>query len=140
MVLSPHRQFNSHCQLAYRITHRATELIQSPPTHPPVKRFTNIGAAQPELNKVNFIDHRVLAGHESGTSRCERGCTLIIASRMLTELKTAFAGVMLETSFARFMASMAAFSVEMVLPRPFGRWGPASMVKTGGDCEKATRL
>ena len=28
---------------------------------------------------------------------------------MLTEPKTAFAGVMLEISFARFMASMAAF-------------------------------
>ena len=55
--------------------------------------------------------------------------------RTLTEPKTALAGVMLETSFARFMASMAAFSEEMALPCPC-RWDPVSMVEAGGDCKK----
>jgi len=40
--------------------------------------------------------------------------TLIIVKRMLTEPKTALAGVMLATSFARFKASMAAFNDERV--------------------------
>lgn len=46
--------------------------------------------------------------------------TLIIVSIMLTEPKTAFAGVMLETSFARFKVSMATFSEESTLSRRFG--------------------
>ena len=42
--------------------------------------------------------------------------TLNIVSRALTEAKTALAGVILETSFARFMASMATFSEERAHP------------------------
>jgi len=41
--------------------------------------------------------------------------------RILTEPKTALAGVILETSFARFMVSMATFNEESVPSRPFGR-------------------
>ena len=41
---------------------------------------------------------------------------------MLTEPKTAFAGVTLEISFARFRASMATFMVVRVLSRPLDRW------------------
>ena len=41
---------------------------------------------------------------------------------------TALAGVALETSLARFMASMAAFSKERVFSWRFGRWGFGSMV------------
>ena len=41
--------------------------------------------------------------------------------RMLTEPKTALAGVMLESSFARFRASIAIFSEERTASRPFGR-------------------
>ena len=40
---------------------------------------------------------------------------MIIAGRILTEPNTALAGVALEVSFARFMASMAAFSKERAL-------------------------
>ena len=66
--------------------------------------------------------------------------TLIIARRALTVPKTALAGVMLETSFARFIASMATFSEEIVPPRSFGRWDIASMIDApnssgcGGRC------
>ena len=52
----------------------------------------------------------------------------------LTEPKTALAGVALETSFARFMASIAAFNSETAPSRR--RWELASMVETGGSCEK----
>ena len=40
---------------------------------------------------------------------------MIIVGRILTEPNTALAGVALEVSFARFMASMAAFSKEKAL-------------------------
>jgi hypothetical protein len=57
-------------------------------------------------------------------------------ARMIpTEPKTALAGVMLEASFARFMTSMAVFSVERVISWLFDRLGLAPMVKTCGSCE-----
>ena len=60
--------------------------------------------------------------------------------------KTALAGVMLEISFARFMASMAIPNEEMAPSRPFCRWDLASIVKTQrgektslrAGCEKGT--
>jgi len=55
--------------------------------------------------------------------------TLTIVRRILTEPKTALAGVILETSFARFMVSMATFNEEMAPSRPFGCWGLASIVE-----------
>jgi hypothetical protein len=55
----------------------------------------------------------------------------------LTEPKTTLAGVMLETSLARFMTSIAAFNDERATSRR--RWGFASMVETCGCCEKAAR-
>ena len=53
-----------------------------------------------------------------------------MVSRTPTEPKTAFAGVMLETSFARFTASMARFNEERVLSRLFGRLGLVAIVET----------
>ena len=55
---------------------------------------------------------------------------------MLTEPKTALAGVMLETSFARFSVSMATFSEERAPSRPLCRWNLATMAQTQGSCEK----
>jgi hypothetical protein len=52
----------------------------------------------------------------------------------LTEPKMALAGVALETSFARFMASMAAFNSERAPSRR--RWVFSSMVESGGRNEK----
>ena len=139
MVQSTCHLFDSRRQLVYRIAHGSVEFIQFSPTHSPVKRPADIGAAQPELNVVKFVDHGVLIRYKPRASRHGRGRTLIIVSRTLTEPKTALAGVMLETSFAMFMASMAAFSEEMALPRPLGRWDPASMVEADGDRKKATQ-
>jgi len=53
--------------------------------------------------------------------------------------KAALAGVMLEASFARLRKSMATFSEERALPRPFGRWDLAAMVGMQGGCEKAVQ-
>jgi len=47
------------------------------------------------------------------------------------EPKTASAGVALEISFARFMASMAILNAERVLPPPFGCWDLVSMTRSG---------
>jgi len=57
--------------------------------------------------------------------------------RILTDPKTALAGVMLEISFARFMASIAMFNEERVPSRPFGRWDLAAIVKIQRGGEKA---
>ena len=69
-----------------------------------------------------------------------KGELALIAERItLTEPKTALAGVILESSFARFKASINAFSAEIVLSRPLGRWDLASMVGTRGGCEARFR-
>jgi hypothetical protein len=52
----------------------------------------------------------------------------------LTEPKMALAGVALEASLARFMASMAVFNNERLPSRR--RWEFAFMVESGGSCEK----
>ena len=54
----------------------------------------------------------------------------------LTEAKAALAGVIAITSFAIFIASIAAFNEERVTSRLFGRWGFGSMVETRGSCEQ----
>ena len=62
---------------------------------------------------------------------------MIIVRRTLTEPNTAFAGVALEISFARFMASTAAFSKERASSRRFSRLElSASMVEGRGSWEK----
>jgi len=58
---------------------------------------------------------------------------------MLTEPKTALAGVMLDSSFARFSPSMATFSEEKTLSCPFGRLDLSAMVEMQGSNKKAVR-
>jgi len=72
-------------------------------------------------------------------SRKRREHTRIIVRRTLTVPKTALAGVMLETSFARFKASMAIFSEERTPSRPFGRWEPGAMAGMQGRGEEGVR-
>ena len=52
----------------------------------------------------------------------------------------AFAGVTLESSFARFKASMAAFNAVTAPFCPLGRWDSAFMVGTRGSCERTVRV
>ena len=62
---------------------------------------------------------------------------MIIVKRTLTEPKTAFAGVALETSFARFKASIATFSKEMAFSWRFCRLEIfGSMVEGRGSREE----
>ena len=58
--------------------------------------------------------------------------------RTLTVPKAAFAGVILEISFARLRASMAAFKIERAPSRLFGRWGFIAIVGTCGGWEQTT--
>ena len=50
----------------------------------------------------------------------------------------AFAGGTLETSFARFVPSMATFSEWRALSRPFGCWEPTSMVRARARGKRMT--
>ena len=64
---------------------------------------------------------------------------MIVVRITLTEPKTAPAGVILESSLARFKASIAVFNVEIAPSRPLGRWDLSSMVETRGNCERTVR-
>ena len=62
---------------------------------------------------------------------------MIVPRIKLTEPKTALAGVALEISFARFMASMATFSMRRTSSWCFCRLELfAPMVEGRGSCEK----
>jgi len=54
----------------------------------------------------------------------------------LTVPNAALAGVMLNTSFAIFMASIAAFNKDSVVSGRFGRCDVVAMVETRGTCGK----
>jgi hypothetical protein len=53
--------------------------------------------------------------------RTRRKLTLTIVRITLTEQKAALAGAMVSASFAKFVASLAAFSDEIASSRRFGR-------------------
>ena len=118
-----HCLFDSRPQLIYRIAHGLVEIVQPFSIHSSVKGSTDISTGQPELDVILFVDHRVLTDRESGTSQRSRegGHTRIMVRSMLTEPKTAVAGVILEISFARFSPSMATLREERIPSRPFGR-------------------
>jgi hypothetical protein len=126
------RWCNSPRQLLDRFTHAVVEVVQPLPVQSPVQGGTDVNASQPKFDVICIVDHRVLGAFQSVFDQQEAGreLTLIIARITPTEPKTALAGVILESSFARFKASMAAFNDEIVLSRPLGRWDSASMVET----------
>ena len=132
--------FNPRCQLVYRLTHGPTEVVEFLPIRSSIKGSTDIGAVQPKIDEILLIDHRILVGGERGSQirrrRIGRKHTLIMVSTTLTEPKTAFAGVTLDISFARFIASMDTFNVETRPPRPLGRREVVAIVKSGGKCGK----
>ena len=63
--------------------------------------------------------------------------TRIMVRRTLTEAKAAWAGVTLDSSFARSRPLMATSSKERIPSRPFGSWDLPAIVEMQGDCEKA---
>ena len=54
------RWIDSRRQLPNRLEHRLTEPIHSSSAHPSVEGFAYIGASQPEVDVVGFVNHRVL--------------------------------------------------------------------------------
>ena len=64
---------------------------------------------------------------------------MIIERITLTEPKTALAGVILESSFARFKTSMDPFNAEIAPSRPFGRRDSISMAETRDGCERTVQ-
>jgi hypothetical protein len=130
---------NSRCQLIHFIIHGLAELAHFLSVRPLVKRSADVSAKYPEFDTIWFINHRVLAMRESGANLLQksRRRTLIVARRMLTELKTVLMGVILEVSSASVKASMATFNAEVAPSRSIGCWGFASVVGTGGRWEKA---
>jgi len=132
------RWYNSRRQLSYGITHSLVEVVHRLSVHSPVEGSTDIGTRQSEINVVLFIDYRVLVLCEPGPLPPQkRELTRIMVRRMATEPKTALAGVILESSLARFRPSMAMFSEERPPSRPFGCWDVSVMIGTQGGWEKA---
>jgi len=64
-----HHRFDPRRQLIYRFTHGLTEVLQFLSIHSPVKRSTDIGAAQPEFNILMFVHHRILDTREPEARR-----------------------------------------------------------------------
>ena len=105
-----------------RFAHRVVEIVQLLPVQTSVEGGADVRAGQPKFDVINLVDHLVLGASQSAIyQRKTRRLTLIIARTTLTEPKTALAGVMLESSFARFKVSMVAFKAEIALSRPLGR-------------------
>ena len=132
---------NSHRQLFDRLAHRVAEFIQALFFQSSTEGEADVGAHLPKFDVIRLIDHRVLEPFQcvAYQQRTRRGHTLIMARRILTEPKTALAGVILETSFARFKASINTFSAEMAPSCSLGCWVLGSMVKTGGIWERIVR-
>jgi len=122
--------FNSRRQLIDPLEHRTTKFAQPLPPQSPVEGGTDGIAGQPKFDVVHFIDHRVL--HTFCQSaiyphKVEGKFTLIIVRITPTVLKTALAGVMLETFSAMFKPSMTTFNDERASSRRFDRRDLASM-------------
>ena len=127
-----HCRHNSHRQLLDCLAHGVVEVVQPLPIQPSVQGVTDFSAGQPKFDVIYLVNHRVLGAFQPTFDQQQgrRELTLIIVRITLTEPKTARAGVIFESSFARFKASMAPFSTEIVLSRSLGRRDSASMVET----------
>ena len=111
----PHRQFLN------RLEDGLTELICLSPVYPPVKGFADASAGQPQFDIVRFGDHRVLYTLANNRpTPTGRKHTLIVVRRTPVDVNAALACVMPVAPSAWFKASMATFSEERTLSRPFG--------------------
>jgi len=53
--------YNSRRQLVYRIAHRLAEIVHLLSIHSPGEGSTDLGAEQPKIDIIPFVDHCVLA-------------------------------------------------------------------------------
>jgi len=133
---------NLRCQLLDPFEHGAVEVVQLLPLQSPVEDFADFSAGQSKFDVIHLVDHRVLVTFQSVICQKQsrgRKPTLIIVRTTLTEPKTGLAGVMLENSFAMFIASMATFKVEITPSCSLGFWDLSAMVGTQGGCEEVRR-
>jgi len=131
-----HCWYNSRRQLLDCLAHGAVEVVQPLPIQSSVQGGTDFSAGQPKFDVIHLVNHRVLGAFQPtfDQQKTRRELTLITVRITLTEPKTAWAGVILESSFARFKASIAPFSTEIVLSRSLGSRDSASMVETRSSC------
>ena len=129
---------NSRRQLFDCLAHRVAELVQILSFQSSAEGETDVGEHLPKFDVIRLIGHFVLELFQPGDyQQRKRGKpTLIIARRMLAEPKTALAGVILETSFARFKASITTFNAETVPSCSLGCWVVCSIAETRSDCER----
>ena len=121
---------DSHCQLRNHLRHRVFEVLQFLPAQPPAEGSSDTSTGQPEFNVVRLVCHHVLGPFQPvvGRRKTRKILTFIVMRMMLTEPKTALAGVMLETSFTRFKTSMAVFNPETTPSHSIGHRDLASMI------------
>ena len=124
---------NSRRQLLDCLAHRVFKVVQPLPVQSPAQGGTDVSTGQSKFDVIHLVNHRVLGAFRSvfGRQKIRRGLTLIVVRITLTEPKAAEAGVILEISFARLKASMAAVNAETVFSRPLGRLD--SMVGMRGE-------
>ena len=117
---SVRRWCSSRCQLLDCLAHEVVEVVQPLPVQSPVEGGTNVNVSQPKFDVIHLVDHRVPCAFQTAIDelKARRRHTLTIVRIKLTKPKTILAGVVLENSFARFKASMAAFNGEIALSRP----------------------
>ena len=109
------------------------ELIFVSPLYPPVKGLEYIVAGFCELDKVCFIERRILNTFNRELSRrIRRVPTLIMVRIMLTVAKAALAGVPSTASFRIFRASMVAFNEERATSERPGCWDFGRIVEVVG--------
>ena len=135
------RRCNSRRQLLDCLARGVAKLVQPLPIQSPVEGGTDSSTGQLKFDITHLVNQRFLGAFqpEIDQQKTRRRPTLIIVRITLTEPKTAFAGVILESSLARFKASMTAFNAEIAPSRPLGRWDPPSMVETRGSRERTAR-
>ena len=85
------------------------------------------GRVPPRTSAYLRVPSRTFAYQRAVLLMKVRRPTLIIARRTPTDPKTALAGVLLETSFARLKTSMNPFNAEIVPSRSLGCWDSVSI-------------
>lgn len=130
--------FNSPCQLLNRLEYRPTQLIRLSAIQSPVEGSTNVSTSKPQFDIT--LSARILQTLVNDRPTATHWLTLIVGRRAPTEPKTAFAGVMLDASFAIFRSFMASFNIVETPSRPFGSRGLGSIVESRCGCgEMASR-
>jgi len=108
---------NPRRQLLDCLAHGVVEVVQPLPVQFPIEGGADVGASQPKFDVIGLVDHRVLGAFRSVADKWGWGTHSDRCEDDADGAKTTLAGVMFESSFARFKASMVAFNTRIV-PSP----------------------